>query len=306
MEHQNKTKMAVPRVGYCFTYNNYTDAGIELLKAYMSENCKYGCFQKEVAPTTGTPHLQGYLNLKKKQRMTTVQKSLVGLGIQLTLINANGTPEANRTYCSKPGGQDFFEIGDIKIVGQGKRTDLKEVAEKVLGKRPISEIAEEHPVEYIKYYRGITALQFITTRIPDERPMETVLFFGDANTGKSTKARQYAKLYGNYYTLSQPNNGSLWWDGYKGEKSVLIDEYKGWIIPTQLNCILDQYKISLPTKGGTIYGQYEHVFITSNYPPEQWYAEKVIWDKQALFRRLTHIYEFRGTTPENVIIKKLK
>jgi len=238
--------------------------------------------------------------------MTAIQKSLVGLGIQLTLINANGTPEANRTYCSKPGGQDFTEIGNIKIVGSGKRTDLMEVADKVLGKRPISEIAEEHPVEYIKYYRGINALQFITSRIPDERPMETVLFFGDANTGKSTKARQYAKLYGEYYTLSQPNNGALWWDGYKGEKSVLIDEYKGWITPTQLNCILDQYKISLPTKGGTIYGHYEHVFITSNFAPEDWYSEKVIWDKQSLFRRLTHIYEYRGTTPQNAVIKKLK
>lgn len=299
-------KQANPRQSYCFTYNNYTDAGILALNKYLEENCKYACYQKEVAPTTGTPHLQGYMNLEKRQRMTGVQKSLVGLGIQLTLINANGTPESNRTYCSKAGGQDFIEFGNIKIVGSGKRTDLMEVAEKVLGKRPINEIAEEHPVEYIKYHRGITALKFITTRIPDERPMETVLFFGDANTGKSTKARQYAKLYGNYYTLAQPNNGSLWWDGYKGEKSILIDEYKGWILPTQLNCILDQYKISLFIKSGTTYGEYEHVFITSNYPPEEWYSEKVIWDKQALFRRLTHIYEFRGTTPQDAVIKKLK
>lgn len=300
------TKRAAPRVSYCFTYNNYTDAGVTALQKYLEENCKYACYQKEVAPTTGTPHLQGYLNLKKQQRMTTIQKSLMDNGIQLTLINANGTPEANRQYCSKPGGQDFWETGDIKIVGQGKRTDLMEVAEKVLGKRPIAEIAAENPVEYIKYYRGINQLNFILTDIPDERPMEVVLFFGDPNTGKSTKARQYARLYGKYFTLRQPNNGSLWWDGYAGEKSILIDEFKGWITPTHLNAILDKYKLALDTKGGTVYAMYEHVFITSNFPPEEWYGQNVIWNKQSLFRRLTNIYQYKGTNHEDSVITKLK
>lgn len=308
MEHGNThvSKLAAPRISYCFTYNNYTDAGIEALRKYLEENCKYACYQKEVAPTTGTPHLQGYMNLKKKQRMTTIQKNLVGNGIQLTLINANGTPEANRTYCSKIGGQDFWEIGDIKIVGQGKRTDLMEVAEKVLAQRPIREIALENPTEYIKYYRGINALQFAIMDIPTERPMEVVLLFGDSGTGKSTKARQYASLYGKYYTLQQPNNGAIWWDGYSGELSVIIDEYKGWITPTTLNAILDKYKLALPIKGGTTYAMYEHVFITSNFPPEEWYSEKVIWNKQALYRRLTTIYQYKGTNFEDSVVTKLK
>jgi len=281
-------------------------AGTAALGQWLTDNCTYACYQKEVAPTTGTPHIQGFMNLKKKERMAGIQKKLGKVGVQLTLINANGTPEQNRAYCSKEGGQDFVEIGQIEIVGQGKRTDLMEVAEKVLGKRPIAEIAAENPVEYIKYYRGINQLNFILTDIPDERPMEVVLFFGDPNTGKSTKARQYARLYGKYFTLRQPNNGSLWWDGYAGEKSILIDEFKGWITPTHLNAILDKYKLALDTKGGTVYAMYEHVFITSNFPPEEWYGQNVIWNKQSLFRRLTNIYQYKGTTHEDSVITKLK
>lgn len=105
------------RVGYCFTYNNYTEEGTEKLKGWLAENCKYACMQQEVAPTTGTHHLQGYMNLKKKSTMKTIQKKLGLLEIPLTLINANGTPEQNRTYCSKEGGSEFWEIGWLKFMG---------------------------------------------------------------------------------------------------------------------------------------------------------------------------------------------
>lgn len=298
--------MAGLRTTYCFTYNNYTPAGVDTLKQWMVENCKYGCFQEEVAPTTGTQHLQGYINLKKQARMTTLQKRFGPMGLPLALINANGTPEQNRTYCSKPGGNNFWETGNIKIVGQGARSDLSMVAEKVLGKRPLSEVAGEHPETFIKYHRGIKELMFVTDEPADEREMEVVLFIGDPNTGKSHKARMYAKLYGKYYTLGQPNNGALWWDGYKGEESIVIDEFKGWITPTQLNAILDKYKLPLNIKGATTYARYTHVFITSNYPPEEWYSDKVIWNKASLLRRITHIYQYRGTSYMDAVITKLK
>jgi len=110
----NRQKMA--RVGYCFTWNNYTEDGITALKGWLTEQVKYACFQKETAPTTGTQHLQGYVNLKKKATMKTIQKRLGEIGVQLTLINANGTAIQNRTYCSKEGGSDFWEIGLINIV----------------------------------------------------------------------------------------------------------------------------------------------------------------------------------------------
>lgn len=300
------TEMANARTNYCFTYNNYTPAGVDNLKQWMEDNCKYGCFQEEVAPTTGTQHLQGYMNLHKKARMTTLQKRFGPMGIPLTLINANGTPEQNRTYCSKPGGNNFWETGNLNIVGQGKRSDLSIVSEKVLGKRSIAEVAGEHPETFIKYHRGIKELYFMLDEPANERELEVVLFFGDPNTGKSYKARMYAKLYGKYYTLGQPNNGALWWDGYKGEDSILIDEFKGWIIPTHLNSILDIYKLPLNTKGGTTYARYTHVFITSNYPPEEWYSDKVVWNRQSLLRRITSIYEYRGTDYLNVTVTKLK
>lgn len=303
-QHHNKN-MAV-RSTYCFTYNNYTDETVGKLRAWIEENCKYGCFQKEVAPTTGTRHLQGYINLKKQARMTTIQKKLVVLGIQLALINANGTPAQNRAYCSKEGGEEFWETGNINIVGQGVRTDLKDACGKIKNKRPLSEVASDHPEVYVKYHRGLSALVNILDDSPKEREMDVVVLYGDAGTGKSTKARSYAKLYGEYYTLGVPSGGALWFDGYNGEDTIIIDEFKGWIQPTYLNQLLDSYKMMLPIKGGFVPAKYKHVFITSNYPPEDWWSEKVHWNKEALYRRIHHVYEFTGNNHVDCIVKKLK
>jgi len=246
------------------------------------------------------------MNLKKKQRMTSLQKKFGTLGAALALINANGSPEQNRTYCSKEGGHDFFEVGNINIMGQAKKSTLADVTQKVIAKRKLSEIAAEDPEIWIKHYRGIQSLSFTLDEQPAEREMEVCLLFGDSNTGKSTKARMYANLYGEYYTVPIPNNKALWFDGYGGEKSIIIEEFKGWISPTALNTYLDKYKCTLPIKGSTVTAKYEHVFITSNYPPEEWWSDKVVWNRTALFRRLTSIYEFRGTDHVDCIIKKLK
>lgn len=296
-----------PKVAYCFTWNNYVDDLIDTFKEWLKEHCKYACFQKEVCPSTGTPHLQGYMNLKKKVRTQTLQNTLLGLlNTKIGLLWANGTAEENLTYCSKPNGLELFQCGEIKVTGQGSRTDLKEVVGKIKNKRPLIEIADEHSETWIRNHRGITSLYNMLDQQSEEREMDVVLFFGDAGTGKSTKARRYAKLYGKNYTLGVPSGGQIWFDGYNGEDSLIIDEFKGWIAPTYLNQLLDNYKVKLPIKGGFVNAKFTHVFITSNYPPEEWWCDKVIWNRQSLLRRITSIYEFRGTDHVDCTIKKLK
>lgn len=89
---------------WCFTLANYTDAEVETLKA--SESFSYLVFGKEVAPSTGLPHLQGYLELPKKKSLGGV-KGLLFPRVHLEI--AKGTFLENKTYCSKGG--DVFEKG---------------------------------------------------------------------------------------------------------------------------------------------------------------------------------------------------
>jgi len=83
---------------WCFTLNNYTPEEIAKLQN-LSDRVTYIIFGKEIAPTTGTPHLQGYLELKAKTRVGGV-KELLGCA-RVHLVVARGTAEENTTYCSK-------------------------------------------------------------------------------------------------------------------------------------------------------------------------------------------------------------
>ena len=80
----------------------------------MKEQCdkkkcyiKYG---KEVAPTTGMNHLQGYLIMSDKRFMTGV-KRIVGNSAHIELMR--GTIAQNDKYVEKEG--DFYQLGDEEI-----------------------------------------------------------------------------------------------------------------------------------------------------------------------------------------------
>jgi len=59
-----------PQHGYwCFTLNNYLEEDIEQLEHTLRCECDWYIFQEETGEN-GTPHLQGTIKLKKRQRLT--------------------------------------------------------------------------------------------------------------------------------------------------------------------------------------------------------------------------------------------
>ena len=58
---------------WCFTLNNYTNEQSEQLEHILKSECRWFIFQEEKGEE-GTPHLQGIVNLAKKQRLTGLKK----------------------------------------------------------------------------------------------------------------------------------------------------------------------------------------------------------------------------------------
>ena len=135
---------------YCFTINNPT-----IDPSYDDSVLRYLVFGRETAPTTGTPHLQGYLESHQDVRITALHR-IPGFESAHFLI-ARGTAEQNRTYCTKGG--DFVEFG-APSAGKGTRNDLTHVRD-ILKQQPnttgLKRILEEHPGDFIRYHRGINA-----------------------------------------------------------------------------------------------------------------------------------------------------
>lgn len=107
-----------------FVCNNWTT---DIINAYTQtfellcsqHKIYYAIWGKEIAPTTGTPHLQGYVAFVERTAFSTIRRLLPGSHIE----NARGDPSTNRVYCRKDG--DFTEFGRFdSIPFQGKRSDI--------------------------------------------------------------------------------------------------------------------------------------------------------------------------------------
>lgn len=100
---------------WTFTLNNYTEEEVCNLK----NDCKatYMIFGKEVAPTTGTPHLQGYVEWKRKRDWKSIRKNYP----RMWCIPSKGNAQENKVYCDKLKKDDFFENGEPMKDHGGKR-----------------------------------------------------------------------------------------------------------------------------------------------------------------------------------------
>lgn len=96
---------------YCFTLPNY-ETIYENVIEYLKTISEKGIVGKEICPTTKTPHLQGFIALKKAMRITELK-----IPGKPHLESCNGNAEQNEEYCKKEG--NYFTWGypkPIKII----------------------------------------------------------------------------------------------------------------------------------------------------------------------------------------------
>jgi hypothetical protein len=61
---------------WCFTVNNYTEQDVICLD---NIDCEYIIYGKEKGEKQDTPHLQGYIQMKRKMRLTGLKKLLMNV-----------------------------------------------------------------------------------------------------------------------------------------------------------------------------------------------------------------------------------
>lgn len=200
---------------WCFTLNNYTEADELFFKDKVPSVFKYVRYGKEVAPTTGTCHMQGWFILKDKKRFNVVKNLLTdGLSQAPHIEACKGNEADNERYCSKSG--DVVVLG-AKETKQGSRSELDAFKATVLaGCYDMKRLREEHSDVCAKYPR------FVADFVQDQVPMpeievyplrlwqqdlnlylnappnpRQILFVVDpiGNTGKTWFAKYYCRLH---------------------------------------------------------------------------------------------------------------
>lgn len=155
--------MALSR-SWVYTLNNYTDHDIESLRALPEDRIVVHICAKEVAPTTGTPHLQGYIRFQKPARFSWLSNRFPGIHVE----PRRGTEEQAFEYCKK-GGDVIIEKGTPSEVQSfpNKQSEFAAIFEKIKEGVPYSEIWMAHTyfcvfnrtavLNAIRDYKRITA-----------------------------------------------------------------------------------------------------------------------------------------------------
>lgn len=284
---------------YCFVLNNYTFDEMAGIWDIM-DMFRYICFGAEIAPTTGTPHLQGYFELFKPQRITFFKKTSLK---RANLKTRYGTRDEARNYCLEDG--DYFEWGNWEAGGQGTRNDLKGLMNMIKAKTPKLELMEAMPEVYSRNMRFVNEYKAELEKEESYtfRNVEVNVLFGDAGCGKTRKVHEEDPKC---FTV---NSGETFpFNNYEGEKTILIDDFYGDIKYHEMLRILDGHQYRVNVKGGHRYALWDKVYITSNKRPEEWYK---IGLTPALKRRINTVTEFcneeggNTDTPSSNIITKL-
>lgn len=95
------TKTPASSKRYCFTYNNWDPIGRDKLISEFEVYDGMYIMGEEIAPGTGTPHLQGYVEFERAVCFATIKDWNVKIHWQS--CNKKGTREKNVAYCSKEG-----------------------------------------------------------------------------------------------------------------------------------------------------------------------------------------------------------
>lgn len=189
--------------------------------------------------------------------------------------------EAAEAYCCKEEtrvADTEFELGR-KPFKRNSKTDWDAVYDAARSGR-MSDIPSDIKI------RHYTALKRIGVDhcTPQWREGVTVkVFYGGTGLGKTRKAWHEAGKEGVY--VKDPC--TKWWDGYKGEKRVIIDEFTGLINIAHLLRWFDRYPCMAEIKGFSVPLCATEFWVTSNLHPREWYKDITEEQQQALLRRVT-------------------
>lgn len=261
---------------YAFTLNNPTDEEFEQIKTLKY---KYIILGDEIAPDTGTPHIQGYVQFNSPTSFNTIKKKIPRAHIE----PAYATGHQNQEYCSKQ--QIRFEDGTRPKPGQ--RTDIDNI------KQYVQETPNANMVDIItnnstnnqtiKYAESL--LKYLE-KGRNTKP-KVLWYHGDTGTGKTLQA------FTDYPDAYPKDNDHAWFDGYDAHETIIIDDMRYDTFKyNHLLKILDRYPNRVNVKGGTRQNLAHTIIITAPQSPQEMFENKITENIGQLLRRIDEIKIF--------------
>lgn len=270
--------------GWCFTVNNYEEGDLERL---LRVPCRYVVIGRERAPSTNTPHLQGYIRYETIQRFEFVRRQL---GQRAHIEPQHGPTEAAIQYCKKEGL--YEERGSPPLPQEeARRRGGEATRERWAAARKACEEGRFDAVPddiYIRHYPNCKAIRSEKAQCHGLARLEEPagrLYYGVSGSGKSWAARER-------YPEAYIKNANKWWDGYQGQSAVILDDLEPKLaqaLSYHIKIWLDIYPFNAEIKHGSLFIRPKDFIITTQYSIEQLWPDDD--ETQAAIRRRCPVRE---------------
>jgi len=293
-----------------FTINNPSEewdggGGWALLRRVVGDILG-GVYQHEKVTVD---HIQGCFKLSSKTRPTTMKNKFRSKNIR-GWIRPCIDYQKSVTYCTKDESRvdgpyfhgELTPYNKDSVSTQGKRTDLDQVAADISAGMNLKQVALTHSTSFIKYHGGIDKyFSVVSGQKPRDFVTELHIYWGAPGTGKSRRAWHEARKRGRVYELPVAKDSNvIWWPGYSGEETVILDDFYGWFPFHSMLKMIDRYEWKVRTSGDSfVQFTSKVVVITSNSNWPTWYQNQFMKEgywKAAFERRITLCEEFGSDT----------
>lgn len=172
-----------------------------------------------------------------------------------------------------------FEFGNLPV-SRSRNQDWDRI-------RTLAQQGELSTIPADIYVRCYNQLRRIATDHLSATPIlkSVKVYWGATGTGKSRRAWDEAT-----FDAYPKDPRSKFWDGYRGQECVVIDEFRGGIDIGHMLRWLDRYPCLVEIKGSSVVLSATNIWITSNLNPRDWYPDIDEETRQALLRRLDITY----------------
>lgn len=283
---------------YVLTLNNPEKHGFEddeSMCDYIQnlEHFKYSMFQREKGNIGGTEHFQIFIIFTVGKRFKTIKNLFPSAHIE----KAQGTNVQARDYCSKSDTRVSgpYELGTF--AEERSRTDITNLLSMVREGKSNFEIMQLFPNQYMKYIDKIERIRqemlYQDNSNTIKKDLVVVYIEGGSGVGKTSSIFNY---YGNKACYIKQYSKNVF-DNYKNQNVLVFDEYRSQLDFSEFLSFIDIYPVELSRRYTNMYGNYNVVFILTNWSPLQQYSYQRTNDYkswQGFERRLHFVLKFES------------
>lgn len=293
---------------FFFTWPRCTTSSEDALSKLLGWRPLDRCMVARELHADGTPHLHALLWLKRRMdiRSCTTLDAILG---QHGNYQGMRDPVASVKYLLKEDTSPAvfgFDPNEYVAASANKRVartggTWDSVVQHLREGRTLADFENQafiarnlrHLLRYDDWRRSCVP----TNRVGDWR-IKCMVIWGPTGMYKSTWGRGIARgpsnghgIAGDTFPLPYQRSGGTWWDGYRGQRTLLLDDFDPSKMPLlQLLRVLDSFTFVGEVKGSVVTADWTEVIITNNIHPDRWYPTEGPERMAALLRRLKVVY----------------